>query len=114
MRPELEHISSWDFTREIQPGVYVHTDYDFERPSVKLKTQKAGSRTFAPSPYEVYDYPGHYLQKADGEQYAAVRIDEVSAASSRPRRRSPTPRASASDRCSRSTSALARIRTANT
>ena len=25
----------------------------------------------------MYDYPGHYLQKADGEHYAAVRIDEV-------------------------------------
>ncbi len=40
VRPELEHISSWDFSREIQPGVYVHDDYDLERPSVELKTQK--------------------------------------------------------------------------
>jgi type VI secretion system secreted protein VgrG len=77
VRPELEHISSWDFGREIQPGVYAHTDYDLERPSVKLQTQKAASRKHAPTTYEVYDYPGHYLQKADGEQYASVRIDEV-------------------------------------
>jgi type VI secretion system secreted protein VgrG len=77
VRPELEHISSWDFSREIQPGVYVHDDYDLERPSVELKTRKELSRTYAPSDYEVYDYPGHYLQKADGEQYAAVRIDEL-------------------------------------
>ena len=77
VKPELEHISSWDFAREIQPGVYAHTDYDLERPAVKLLTQKAASRKHAPTPYEVYDYPGHYLQKADGEQYAAVRIDEV-------------------------------------
>ena len=41
LRPELERISSWDFAREIQPGVYVHDDYDFERPSVELQTQKA-------------------------------------------------------------------------
>jgi len=76
VRPELEHISSWDFTREIQPGVYVHDDYDLERPSVDLKTRKVLSRSYAPSSYEVFDYPGHYLQKADGEQYAGVRIDE--------------------------------------
>jgi type VI secretion system secreted protein VgrG len=76
VRPELEHISSWDFSREIQPGVYVHDDYDLERPSVKLKTSKVLSRGYTPSDYEVYDYPGHYLQKADGEQYAGVRIDE--------------------------------------
>ena len=77
VRPELERISSWDFGREIQPAVYAHTDYDLERPGVKLLTQKAASRQLAPTPYEVFDYPGHYLQKADGEQYAAVRIDEV-------------------------------------
>jgi len=76
VKPELEHISSWDFTREIQPGVYVHDDYDLERPSVDLKTRKVLSRSYAPSSYEVFDYPGHYLQKADGEQYAGVRIDE--------------------------------------
>jgi type VI secretion system secreted protein VgrG len=77
VRPELEHISGWDFSREIQPGVYVHDDYDLERPSVELKTRKTLPRTYTPSEYEIYDYPGHYLQKADGEQYAAVRIDEL-------------------------------------
>jgi type VI secretion system secreted protein VgrG len=77
-RPDIEHISSWDFAREIQPGVYVHDDYDLERPSVELQTKKVVPRTYAPSNYEVFDYPGHYLQKADGEQYASVRIDEYS------------------------------------
>ena len=77
VKPELEHISSWDFSREIQPGVYVHDDYDLERPSVDLKTRKVLSRTYTPSDYEVYDYPGHYLQKKEGEQYADVRIDEL-------------------------------------
>jgi type VI secretion system secreted protein VgrG len=76
VRPELEHISSWDYSRQIQPGVYVHDDYDLERPSVELKTRKVLSRTYAPSDYEVYDYPGHYLQKPDGEAYADVRINE--------------------------------------
>ena len=54
----------------------MHDDYDLERPSVELKTRKVLTRTYAPSDYEVYDYPGHYLQKPDGEQYAGVRIDE--------------------------------------
>jgi type VI secretion system secreted protein VgrG len=76
VKPELERITSWDFVREIQPGVYVHDDYDLERPSVELKTRKVLARSYSPSDYEIYDYPGHYLQKADGEQYAGVRIDE--------------------------------------
>ena len=76
VRPELERINVWNFEREIQPGVYVHDDYDLERPSVELRTRKTLTRSYAPSDYEVYDYPGLYIQKGDGEQYAGVRIDE--------------------------------------
>src|SRR6185369_5373564 len=70
-RPDIEHIGTWDFGREIQPGVYVHDDYDLERPSVELKTQKTVSRKHTSSNYEIFDYPGTYIQKGDGEQYAS-------------------------------------------
>jgi type VI secretion system secreted protein VgrG len=76
VRPEVEYISQWDFAREVQPGLFVHTDYDLTRPTVNLLTQKSLPRTYTPSDYEFYDYPGYYLQKPDGEHYAAVRIDE--------------------------------------
>lgn len=79
VKPGLEHISQWTFGREIQPGAYVHDDYDFERPSVELKTNKTLPRGYSPSDYEVYDYPGDYIQIPDGNQYAAVRIDELGA-----------------------------------
>lgn len=78
-RPDIEHVRSWAFTRQVQPGVFVHTDYDLERPSVNLKTQKTLSRGYSPSSYEVYDYPGGYMQKAEGETYAGVRIEEFAA-----------------------------------
>jgi type VI secretion system secreted protein VgrG len=77
VKPDVEHINQWDFVREIEPGVYVHDDYDFERPSVELKTNKTLSRGYTPSDYEIYDYPGLYLQRPDGEQYASVRINEL-------------------------------------
>ncbi len=77
VKPDSEHVSAWDFSREIQPGVYVHDDYDFERPSVELKTSKVLPRQYNLSDHEVYDYPGEYLQRADGDHYASVRIDEL-------------------------------------
>jgi type VI secretion system secreted protein VgrG len=77
VKPDSEHIRSWDFAREVQSGVYVHDDYDLERPSVELKTSKPLPRSYSPSDYEVYDYPGTYIQQGDGEQYAAVRINEM-------------------------------------
>ena len=79
VRPGTEYISAWDVSREVQPGVYVHDDYDFERPSVDLTTTRTLPRGYTPSNYEVYDYPGCYMQKPDGERYAHVRIDEYGA-----------------------------------
>jgi type VI secretion system secreted protein VgrG len=78
-RPDIEHISRWEFGREVQPGVYVHDDYDMERPSVELKTNKSQPRGYSPSDYEIYDYPGCYVKKPEGTRYADVRLDEFGA-----------------------------------
>jgi len=75
-RADIDHVSSWDFAQEVQPGVFVHDDYDFERPKVELQTKKALSRSYSPSSYEVYDYPGLYVQKGDGQVFADTRINE--------------------------------------
>ncbi len=75
--PEEEYVSSWEFSREIQPGIYVHDDYDLVKPSVELLTRKAVTRPFAQGPYEIYDYPGEYSEKPDGEHWAEVRLDEL-------------------------------------
>jgi type VI secretion system secreted protein VgrG len=55
----------------------VHDDYDLERPTVALRTRKAAPRGYVRSDYEVFDYPGSYVQKADGAQYADIRVAEL-------------------------------------
>ncbi len=75
-RADIEHVTTWEFGREVQPGVYVHDDYDLERPSVELRTKKSFPRGHALSSAEVFDYPGTYVLKPHGEQYAGVRIEE--------------------------------------
>src|SRR5688572_7503039 len=75
VRPGTEYINEWGVSREVQPGVYVHEDYDFERPSVDLTTTRTLPRGYTPSNYEVYDYPGCYMKKPDGDRWAHVRID---------------------------------------
>ncbi len=79
VRPDVEHISRWEFGREVQPGVFVHDDYDMERPSVELKTNKSFPRGYSPSDYEIYDYPGCYVKKPEGTRYAEIRLDEYGA-----------------------------------
>lgn len=76
VRAGVEHVSRWEFSREIQPGAFAHDDYDLERPAVELLTRKAFPRKFTPSDYEIYDYPGDYIKKAIGDVYAGVRLDE--------------------------------------
>ncbi len=77
-RTDQEYIDSWEISREIEPGVYAQDDFDFERPSAVLLTKKNVSRKHNEADYEIYDFPGEYLQKADGDHYAAVRMDELS------------------------------------
>jgi len=77
-RTDQEYIDSWEISREIQPGLYAQDDFDFERPSAVLLTKKNVSRQHNEADYEIYDFPGEYLQKADGDHYAAVRMDELS------------------------------------
>jgi type VI secretion system secreted protein VgrG len=78
-RGDIENVTAWNLTREIQPGIYVHDDYDFERPSVELRAQKVVTQGNPPSTYEMYDFPGEYLVKKEGEASAAVHIDEYAA-----------------------------------
>ena len=80
----------WDFAREIQPGVYVHDDYDLERPSVELKTSKT-----LPRGYHAERLRGLRLSRATtcrSRTASSTRrsASTSSARSSRSRRRRPT------------------------
>lgn len=74
---EEDGITDWRIEQELRPGKYALTDYNFETPSTSLKagvpsTVNVGGN----SKYEIYDYPGEYLKKADGDKLAKIRIEE--------------------------------------
>jgi type VI secretion system secreted protein VgrG len=48
-----------------------HTDYDFTKPNSSLSASLDGNR-----PGEIYDYPGKYDSKGDGDRYARIRLEE--------------------------------------
>ncbi len=70
-------VSDWYLTREVQPGAYAATDYDFKRPKTDLRVNCPIPRDHAACEYELFDYPGAYYDKADGDQYSQARIEEV-------------------------------------
>ena len=78
-RPRQEHVESWSFEREIQPGRYVIDDYNFETPSLELQAKTQIPRKHALADYEIYDYPGEYEVTGEGEQYVKRRLEEAHA-----------------------------------
>lgn len=77
---EAQAINSWHMRHEIQTGKFTLSDYNFETPSTSLKSNTvAGTRSHAENEHEVYDYPGLYAVKADGDTRAQIRLDEQSA-----------------------------------
>jgi type VI secretion system secreted protein VgrG len=79
VRAEREHVTDWSVTRELQPCKYALTEYDFEKPSVDLQAKSVIKRQHAGADYEVFEFPGNYSERGDGELYAQTRIEELQA-----------------------------------
>ena len=73
-----ERITEWTLKKEVRSGKFVHTDYNYEKPSTFLmgfeENQTSNERAY----YEIFDYPGEFLEKADGDRYAKMRMEELS------------------------------------
>jgi len=76
---EGEHIWAWTIEHRVQPGAYALNDYDFKAPKKALWTKAEVVRKHAMATAVVYDYPGEYVEFADGEAYARTRIEELQA-----------------------------------
>jgi type VI secretion system secreted protein VgrG len=77
---EEDVITNWQKEQELQPGKYALTDYNFETPSTSLGVNVDSIITVnGNSKYEIYDYPGEYLKKAQGEALVKIRMEEEEA-----------------------------------
>ena len=72
---DLEAITRWQFSHEIRTGKVTLKDYNFTTPSTDLKTDVEHVRSHSNASGEVYDYPGKYPVKADGDRYAGLKLD---------------------------------------
>ena len=57
--------------QEFRTGAWAHTDYNFETPSTSLMVQASGKNS-----YEIYDYPGEYRKRGEGDSLAHIRLEE--------------------------------------
>ena len=57
--------------QQVVTGVYAHDDFNFETPSTDLMVEATGTG----SSMRIYEYPGGFLKKDDGETIANVRLE---------------------------------------
>jgi type VI secretion system secreted protein VgrG len=75
-------ITSWNMEQELRTGKWSLTDYNFETPSSNLLVNEPSIISVdGNSKYEIYDYPGIYQKKPQGENLAKVRMQEEEAVS---------------------------------
>lgn len=75
----FERVWEWQLEKRLQPGKAALTDFDFKAPTKNLYAEKADPKQHASADYEVFDYPGQYLEPEHGTTYAAMRNEELAA-----------------------------------
>jgi type VI secretion system secreted protein VgrG len=69
-------ITSWRHEYAFRPGKFVQTDYAYETPTTDLLATGNGKSPYSgASKAELFDYPGLYEKKPDGDTTAKVRIE---------------------------------------
>ncbi|MEB7585484.1 type VI secretion system tip protein VgrG [Serratia rubidaea] len=68
-----EGIGQWRVRHDATPGLYSLNDYDFRKPYAHLLQARQNPAAARPGSVDVYDWPGHYVESAQGEHYARIR-----------------------------------------
>lgn len=72
-----EYLFDWRVEQQVQPGIVCLHAFDFQKPAASLTVKANVIRQHAVPHFEVFDYPGAYVEYADGETCARCRIEEL-------------------------------------
>lgn len=71
-----EFVRAWTTAVQAHSAKVTLADFNFETPATQLRSTQAGTHASATATLEVYDYPGRYAKKAEGDRYAELRLSE--------------------------------------
>ncbi len=75
-------VTSCHLEQELRTGKYSHTDYNFETPNTSLiSNEPTVVQVGGNNKFEIYDYPGEYVDKSHGSALAKIRMQEEEAGS---------------------------------
>jgi type VI secretion system secreted protein VgrG len=72
-----ENIEEWVHRQAVRTGTFVHRDYDPADPAKNLEKKKTDKGPSAQSEHEWYNYPGQYVEPAEGDRHVKARLAEL-------------------------------------
>lgn len=84
---QVQVVNEWSVSQEVRPGKYTIHDFDPLKPLVNLMESVEGVEnpgggmtggTFRreASDFEIYDYPGEYVERDEGRRLVGIRVQE--------------------------------------
>ena len=79
-----DSIWNWEPRKVVRPGKYTHDEYHFQKPKPRGKdllrvTTETAKSAGADKRFEVYDFPGEFEERGEGEEYGGYRQEELEA-----------------------------------
>ncbi len=72
-------ITGLEKAQEIRAAKYALSDYNFEIPNTDLKVNVPSKQNLGPGEREIYDYPGLYDKRQEGDRRVKLRMEEEEA-----------------------------------
>ncbi|MHC1742005.1 MAG: type VI secretion system Vgr family protein [Syntrophobacteraceae bacterium] len=69
-------ITGFQKVQEIQANQYTLNDYNYKMPNTDLKANVSSRQAQGSGQREIYDYPGLYMNKGQGEHFTTIRMEE--------------------------------------
>jgi len=72
-------LTQLEVMKEIRVGKYCMRDFNFKTPGTDLEVSVNSRLPLGPGEREIYDYPGEYAKRNDGDRLANIRMEEEEA-----------------------------------
>ncbi len=74
---QMETITQWSAEQELQPTQYSLSDYNYLKPKTSLLKLSQVEKQHAINDRQIFDFPGDYLEPAEGERLTRTRLEEI-------------------------------------
>jgi type VI secretion system secreted protein VgrG len=75
--PGREVVIDWTMEKQAQPVACALNDFDFKKPRASLRASSNLTRPYGKAEFEIYDYPGEYIEHDEGQRLSDVRLHEL-------------------------------------